>query len=1405
VTPTGNLEVSSKSKVNTGHPAFSTNAIADTGSTANFCTVCMPVINKRVAIHPIAIRNPNGSVMYSTHEAELDIPGLPDAARHVHIVPDLASKSLISIGQLCDAGCKVTFDATDVTVYHDDKIALTGKRTSYTRLWHLDIPEKNNANSLSHCDSNDVKYACNAAIGSATAAELVAFSHAALYSPALSTLEQALEREFLTSFPGLTKKSLRKHPPQSIPMVKGHLDQSRQNIKSTKPKPPKAKPTKPTVPTPINNVSDEDKDFFPDQEKDFKRTHDCFTAIMETTGQIYTDQTGRFVCPSSSGNNYIMICYDYDSNSILAEPLKDRKAKSILAAYKKIHARLCKAGLRPRLQRLDNECSEALKEFMHSKEVDFQLVPPGIHRRNAAERAIRTWKNHFIAGLCSLDKNFPLHLWDTLLPQAELTLNLLRGSRINPKLSAYAQLNGQFDFNRTPLAPPGIRVLIHEKPDKRTSWSPHALDGWYTGPALDSYRCFRIWAWDTRAERICDTLSWFPTKVTMPIASSNDLILAGIQDIVSALQNPSPGSALAPLTDSHVEALLTLTEILTGVARATPPIPTVNKPSDNIPSPPLRVEAVPAPAPALRVTNPIRVPTLAEPSAPPLRVENIPTPNRTLTFADAVRTPSATPDTVPELAPVNPPDASPTTEPIIAPNTTPTATPTAAPTIEPDATFDDSTGPNGRKRRRNNRRGNQKSKTKTPGTKNKSHSKKATSASPARAPPTHQHGTRSRTGIQHVAATAEEALYLAECENMRSAGIMIDNHYALHGNAINPDTGLVASYDELAKSSEGPLWVEGCADEMGRLFRGRGKDSSMPTGTETLFAIPFHMIPKHKKATYLRVVAAFRPEKDNPHRVRFTAGGDRIDYAGDVSTKTADMTTIKIHLNSVLSTRRARYMTGDLKDFYLNTPMEEYEYIRIPVSVIPESIMIEYDLAGLVHNGAVYCEIRKGMYGLPQAGRIANDRLTKFLEPHGYTPVAVTPGLWKHHTKDITFTLVVDDFGVKYTDKKDAEHLMACLKENYVVKEDWEGTRYCGLTIEWDYTRRLCYISMPGYIARCLQRFAHLVSKTPTHSPHAYTPPTYGRKVQYADGPDESPQLDPNGITRVQEILGTLLYYARAVDGTLLVTIGNLATQQSKATTTTMNGITHLLNYCATHPDAVVRYSASDMILTTDSDASYLTAPKARSRAAGYHYLSDMPKLVPKADDPMPRTNGAVNILCQIMREVLSSAAEAELAALFHNCKEACPMRTTLEEMGHPQPATPMVTDNSTASGIANDSVKQKRSKAIDMRFYWVRDRVRQGQFNIYWKKGALNQADYYSKCHPTSHHRQVRSSYLYDAKDPNKNYFECLQDNDTNTKALDTTRDANLQTPGNQCEGVLISGNPETPATRKQSTDPSS
>ena len=172
-----------------------------------------------------------------------------------------------------------------------------------------------------------------------------------------------------------------------------------------------------------------------------------------------------------------------------------------------------------------------MKQFLRQQGIDFQLAPPHTHRRNAAERAIRTFKNHLIAGLCSLDPDCPLGLWDRFLPQAELTLNMLRGSRINPKLSAYEAIYGGYDFNRTPIAPPGTRVLVHDKPSMRESWAPHASRGWYVGPALESYRCFRVWMEDTRAERVADTVKWLPRAHRMPEAGPAERVLAALQDI----------------------------------------------------------------------------------------------------------------------------------------------------------------------------------------------------------------------------------------------------------------------------------------------------------------------------------------------------------------------------------------------------------------------------------------------------------------------------------------------------------------------------------------------------------------------------------------------------------------------------------------------------------------------------------------------------------------------------------------------------------------------------------------------------------------------------------------------------------------------------------------------------------
>ena len=247
--------------------------------------------------------------------------------------------------------------------------------------------------------------------------------------------------------------------------------------------------------------------------------------------------------------------------------MKNCTKEDILAAYQRVISLLLSRGLQPKLQKLNNKALQILKQYMVEENIDFQLVPPGLHQRNAAERAIRTFKNHFIAGLCTTAADFPLTLWDQLLPQALMTLNLLRTSRINPRLLAWSQVHGVFDFNRTPLAPPGTRVLVHEKPTLRGTWSPHAVDGWYLGPAMLHYRCYRAWILETTSERIADTVVWFPTKVLMPKSpSTTDAAIAAARDLTNALSHPLPASPLSPISDSQQAALQQLSTILNKIS-----------------------------------------------------------------------------------------------------------------------------------------------------------------------------------------------------------------------------------------------------------------------------------------------------------------------------------------------------------------------------------------------------------------------------------------------------------------------------------------------------------------------------------------------------------------------------------------------------------------------------------------------------------------------------------------------------------------------------------------------------------------------------------------------------------------------------------------------------------------------
>jgi hypothetical protein len=199
-----------------------------------------------------------------------------------------------------------------------------------------------------------------------------------------------------------------------------------------------------------------------------------------------------------------MVCYVYDCNYVKVIPMKSPSASEWVKAYDHIRQELTAKGFKPKLQTLDNESSAALKNFFTANDVEYEVVPPQWHRRNAAEGAIRTFKEHFLVGLSSVDATFPLHLWDRLLPHAEITLNLLRTSRLHPQLSAAAHFHGLVDYNKTAFSPPGCKIIAHEKPVKRRTLTPHGQHGYYLGPPMHHYRCQNVYISATASERIMD-------------------------------------------------------------------------------------------------------------------------------------------------------------------------------------------------------------------------------------------------------------------------------------------------------------------------------------------------------------------------------------------------------------------------------------------------------------------------------------------------------------------------------------------------------------------------------------------------------------------------------------------------------------------------------------------------------------------------------------------------------------------------------------------------------------------------------------------------------------------------------------------------------------------------------------
>jgi hypothetical protein len=540
------------------------------------------------------------------------------------------------------------------------------------------------------------------------------------------------------------------------------------------------------------------------------------------------------------------------------------------------------------------------------------------------------------------------------------------------------------------------------------------------------------------------------------------------------------------------------------------------------------------------------------------------------------------------------------------------------------------------------------------------------------------------------------------------------------------------TYGATKTAWDSDLWAAEEAMEFDRLIE--------QTGTMEWMA--WQDKPVHRTASYYNPQVKVKLNNGIiVRRVRGTYGGDVSDYVGDKSAWTADLQTVKILLNCVPS-ERAHWMTADIKDFYLGSILPEYEYMWIDRPKIPTPVQQKYADFIVWHGNKAMVKIKKGIYGLPQAGRLAQEKLINLLSRHGYLQALNTPCLFRHTSHEVAFTLVVDDFGIKYQRREDVQHLLAAIREEYQVTEDWSGSKYLGMTIDHSNIANTVTVSMPGYVAAALRRFSVDVSCKQTDSPSQYTPPVYG-SAQQLTTVDSSPSLSPARAKRIQEIVGVFLYYARAVDATMLTALNKIASSQAAPTEALETAVDHFLQYAATWPNAKVLFRSSDMRLIIHSDASYLSESHSRSRAGGIQYLST------NGDPITSPVNGAIDVMSIIIPAVVASASEAEYAALFINGQSGVSTRNTLTDLGYPQDATPIFADNTTACGIANRSTKLRRSKAIDMRFHWIRDRVQQGQYTVMWRPGDTNLADYFTKTHTARHYREMRATYVADPPDP--------------------------------------------------------
>ena len=1133
------------------------------------------------------------------------------------------SQSVVGIRPLMDAipKCTVVFSKTKVEIKSDGVLVMTGHHEPSDGLWYIDLAIRTQAERVF------IQRSYQQHVYLQSMADKVAFLHGCIAFLPLTSYYKAVKHGWIQMM-GIEAKHIQQNPPDIKHTAKGYLRRNAHGYHSTK-------RIRFQENIDAESESDDDEEV---GENDGKNA--VFSMTMRLENAVHADASGELHpegknIKNARGKNRLHVTVHPDTGFILLHFMKD--GETTKSAVMQAICRIKDAGHDVKWLVADSGIGAAARTDLAKKGININLVPPQNHRANKAERGIDLAKRTILGMLAGASKDFSYTNADLTEPQAEIVLNITRKGKTKTE-SAYKSFYGKdYDWDAYPLNIFGTRCEVYRGEDEMTSLSFKTYSGFYVGPALDAYRCYRVLPIGHTAVSTSDTVMFYPETIRTPIKTEGENLADAVDRLKRALVEMKVTTRYDQSVKDIAEKIKKRANELASDERESYLIEesendhlTMVNEDDGLCLRDAREHAA-----SEGESN-------DENEDDEVDIEQ-------LVVSEAVKK-------IPKKQTIKQKDAK------------------------------------------------QTSKRTTKGAKKAAAAKKR-----KRAPPDNTNHYSEREKFTPRIRELHSTIQLATDDDTG-----YEERRQMIFGIYNEDGKLTWEKSQRLPKEQADMWKAALHTEIDRLIN----------KTETAIPIHWNEVTPGKTASYCSLQLEKKPGK--PERIRMVYGGDRQETNPLWSSRNSEMVTKKIFANAIVSSGK-KLCALDIKDFYIAemNMLDEPEFMFIAAKDITLEMREEYKEFIHQHTGRLMLKLIRSIYGMRQAGYIAQRNLLALLKANGYYESGYDSIFTSNDGKTI-FLTHTDDFAIGYDDEKEVQQLVQMLTEaKYKITIDMEGKNFCGFEVEYNRNAPQPYIALTieKIIDKAIIRFGYdKVTKT-RNTPYPTANATNFTEYDPREMPDDiSRILNAKEITLLQEMIGVLRYIAIAVYGHLELCIAKIAANMANPRVSMLEAAQRIFEYLANPANRKrgLKYFKSDMQLYAVSDASYGTETKFRSRTGGFIYLG-------KHDCP-EFTNAPIEVMSVIQKNVATCTVEAEYVAIFDVAQRLAYLKQLVEGMHYPQETIEIECDNQGAVGIATLTKNNRKLRHVAMRYHWVRDQVGEKIIDIIWRRGKGNKADHATK-----------------------------------------------------------------------------